>query len=239
MFRRGLLRLSQSGPFDPYKILGVAPTASTQEIKKAYHKLALRFHPDGGPEGNNARFQAVHEAYDAVKDGKWTPPPPGSETSNGAGGASSSTAGAGGGAYPKGWNETRRMYVYEEPGSTSENYVENDPGLRRNLQIMMVVCFGFIFVRGWLYYVFPHNKRTLAEEERRPSEPSLDGVLRMDGGGGQPQQQQAQRNSRVKGSVLNDDDWQSYRRSDNKTNNDEGFGKTVYDFSSDSTKQQR
>lgn len=236
MFRRALLRLSRTGPFDPYKILGVAPTATPTEIKKAYHQLALRFHPDGGPEGNSSRFQAVHEAYEAVKDGKWTPPPPERDSD----GRPTSSSSSSSGQYPKGWNEKHRMYVYEEPGSTSESYVEHDAGLRRNLQIMLVACFGFILIRGWWFYTTPRRPA--------PLEPSINGILNPDQPSPQQQQQQStttpgramvtpSSSSAVKssGSVLGDDDWQTYRHGGQQQPGNGARDVAVYDFSSDTT----
>lgn len=55
---------------DPYKILGVAPTASADDIQKAYRKLAKKLHPDlnpGNPEAEE-RFKEVAGAYDLVGD---------------------------------------------------------------------------------------------------------------------------------------------------------------------------
>jgi curved DNA-binding protein len=51
---------------DPYSILGVQKTATADEIKKAYRKLAGQHHPDKG--GDKAKFQAVQSAYETLSD---------------------------------------------------------------------------------------------------------------------------------------------------------------------------
>ncbi|NNK78166.1 MAG: J domain-containing protein [Litoreibacter sp.] len=55
---------------DPYKILGVPKTASQDEIKKAYRKLAKALHPDLHPDdpGKQSEFQAVAAAHDLLRD---------------------------------------------------------------------------------------------------------------------------------------------------------------------------
>ncbi len=69
---------------DYYKTLGVGRGASDEEIKKAYRKLARRYHPDVSKEANaKEKFQEVSEAYETLKDkekraaydnlGKFTP----------------------------------------------------------------------------------------------------------------------------------------------------------------------
>src|SRR5215218_5887766 len=54
---------------DYYDVLGVARTASDDEIKKAYRKLALQFHPDRNkaPEATE-RFKEATEAYQVLSD---------------------------------------------------------------------------------------------------------------------------------------------------------------------------
>ncbi len=89
---------------DYYKILGVDKTANDADIKKAYRRLARKYHPDVSKEKNaEAEFKKVNEAYEVLKDkekraaydqlgpnwkaGQDFRPPPGWEQSFGGGGA--------------------------------------------------------------------------------------------------------------------------------------------------------
>ncbi|TVU34514.1 hypothetical protein EJB05_16349 [Eragrostis curvula] len=62
-----------------YAVLGVKPGASATEIRAAYHRLAMRWHPDKIANGRvdpalaeeaKARFQQIHEAYQVLSDDK-------------------------------------------------------------------------------------------------------------------------------------------------------------------------
>ncbi len=51
---------------DPYRHLGISPNATKKEIKKAYRRLVMKYHPDKNPDNPEAeeRFKEIQQAYD-------------------------------------------------------------------------------------------------------------------------------------------------------------------------------
>lgn len=55
---------------DYYEVLGVARGASAEDLKKAYRRLAMKYHPDRNPDDKDAesRFKEAKEAYEILTD---------------------------------------------------------------------------------------------------------------------------------------------------------------------------
>ena len=57
---------------DYYDVLGVSKSASADEIKKAYRRLAMKYHPDrnkGEDPESESKFKEAKEAYEVLRDG--------------------------------------------------------------------------------------------------------------------------------------------------------------------------
>ena len=81
---------------DPYRVLGVSPQATDDEVKKAYRALAKKYHPDvnNGSAEAEARMKEVNEAYSTVM--KWRRE---GTNASGANGGYGGSQGYGGGTY--------------------------------------------------------------------------------------------------------------------------------------------
>ena len=75
---------------DPYKVLGVAPTATDDEIKKAYRDLARKYHPDKYRDSDLAdlaseKMKEVNAAYEEIQNMRKNGGGAGNNTSSGGG----------------------------------------------------------------------------------------------------------------------------------------------------------
>ncbi len=100
---------------DYYEILGVTKSASQDEIKKAFHKLAHKYHPDKG--GDEKKFKEINEAYqvlsDAQKRAQYDQFGAGFEQMGGQGGASD---------FNWAWQNQNINVDFEDLGDVFENF---------------------------------------------------------------------------------------------------------------------
>ena len=89
---------------DPYKVLGVSPDASDEDIKRAYRRLAKKYHPDLNPGDQEAarKMQEVNAAYEQIKNPE--------KAQQQSGGYGSSGSGYGGYYDPFGGYRQQRSY---------------------------------------------------------------------------------------------------------------------------------
>ncbi len=120
--------MASTGKKDYYETLGVGKSSDAEEIRKAYRKLARKYHPDLNPgdKASEERFKNVQEAYDILSDdekrktydqyGFYSPniPP------NGAGGASGGGPGFGGFDFAEYLRQQQQQQASGRGGATAE-----------------------------------------------------------------------------------------------------------------------
>lgn len=101
---------------DPYKVLGVSPDASDEEIKRAYRKLAKQYHPDLNPGDEEAarKMQQVNAAYEQIKNPEKAAYGPGSSQGSYGGYGGYSQYGPFGGYYQRTYSNTDSGDSYQQ-----------------------------------------------------------------------------------------------------------------------------
>ena len=113
---------------DPYKVLGVSPDASDDEIKKAYRELAKKYHPDNyvnNPLSDLAaeKMKEINEAYDKIV----------SDRRNGYSGGYSSGSSSTSGSSANGFSKARE-YIFNGNYAQAESILNSAPMQSRNAE---------------------------------------------------------------------------------------------------------
>lgn len=105
---------------DYYEVLGVAKTATDDEIKKAYRKLAVKYHPDKNPDDKTAeeKFKELGEAYDILSDEQKRP----AYDRYGHAAFASGGAGGGGGGFHDPFDIFREAFAGAQGGGIFEEF---------------------------------------------------------------------------------------------------------------------
>ena len=116
---------------DYYEILGITKSASQDEIKKSFHKLAHKYHPDKG--GDEKKFKETNEAYQVLSDAKKRQQYDqfGKGFENMAGNGQGNPFGsAQGGGFNWAWQNSNQDFAFEDLGDVFENLFSFGGGRR-------------------------------------------------------------------------------------------------------------
>ncbi|PSR23632.1 MAG: molecular chaperone DnaJ [Sulfobacillus acidophilus] len=124
---------------DYYEVLGVSRGASADEIKRAFRKLAAKYHPDANPGDHQAeeRFKEINEAYQVLSDPEKRARYDqfGQAGADGFAGAGAADFGFGG--FTNGFGDIFDMFFGGSGGQTRRNGPERGPDLRYDLTVTL------------------------------------------------------------------------------------------------------
>ncbi|MEG1778508.1 MAG: J domain-containing protein [Oscillospiraceae bacterium] len=147
---------------DPYKVLGVLPSATDDEVKTAYRNLARKYHPDhyvDNPLSDLAqeKMKEINEAYDTVQKMRKNK---GEQNSYGGGYSGSSYSGS------SQFSDVRRL-ILQKRISEAEELLKGVPQGSRNAEWFFLM--GSIhYNRGWLEEAFNSFSRAASMEPNNP-----------------------------------------------------------------------
>ncbi len=146
---------------DPYKVLGVSPSSSDDQIKEAYRKLAKKYHPDqysGSPLADLAdeKMKEINEAYDDIV----------SQRKNK--GSAGSSQGYGGASYGGGYSQNSsfsdvRNLIRSGRVADAEQILNGVPSEKRNAEWHFLKG-SVLYRRGWLEEAKDHFSRACQME---------------------------------------------------------------------------
>ncbi|MEG0017645.1 MAG: J domain-containing protein [Hydrogenoanaerobacterium sp.] len=127
---------------DPYQVLGIAPTATDDEVKTAYREMARKYHPDNyanNPLADLAseKMKEINEAYDAISE----------QRKNGSG-YSSNAGGYSGGTSSSQFADIRRM-IQNGRSEDAAELLDGVPAPQRDAEWYFLKG-SVLYTRGWL-----------------------------------------------------------------------------------------
>ncbi len=142
---------------DPYKALGVSPSATDEEIKEAYRGLAKKYHPDQYADSPlkelaDEKMKEINEAYDAI-----TAQRKAGGGYGGRGGGYSAGYNPVGGRRDSGFNDVRNLIMAGRLAD-AEQLLNGVPGERRNAEWYFLKG-SVLYRRGWLEEAKDHFSR--------------------------------------------------------------------------------